>query len=71
VGIAGATTVFLLLAGILDQGSSGEPSAASSWIRLALGALLLLLAGGQWRSRPKRGEEPTMPKWMTAIDRFT
>jgi threonine/homoserine/homoserine lactone efflux protein len=71
VGIAGATTLFLLLAGILDQSSSSEPSAASSWIKLALGALLLLLAAGQWRSRPKPGEEPTMPKWMTAIDRFT
>jgi threonine/homoserine/homoserine lactone efflux protein len=71
VGIAGATTVFLLLAGILDLGSSSEPSAASSWIKLALGALLLVLAAGQWRSRPKPGEEPTMPKWMTAIDRFT
>ncbi|GAB3304285.1 GAP family protein [Geodermatophilus aquaeductus] len=71
VGIAGATTVFLLLAGTLDQGSSSEPSAASSWIKLALGGLLLLLAAGQWRSRPKPGEDPSMPKWMTAIDRFT
>jgi threonine/homoserine/homoserine lactone efflux protein len=71
VGIAGATTVFLLLAGILDLGSSSEPSAASSWIKLALGALLLVLAAGQWRSRPKPGEEPAMPKWMTAIDGFT
>jgi threonine/homoserine/homoserine lactone efflux protein len=32
---------------------------------------LLLLAGRQWRSRPQPGEEPAMPKWMTALDRFT
>jgi threonine/homoserine/homoserine lactone efflux protein len=71
LGITGATTLFLLLAGTLGQGGSGEPSAASSWIKLALGALLLVLAAGQWRSRPGPGEEPTMPKWMSAIDRFT
>jgi threonine/homoserine/homoserine lactone efflux protein len=71
IGIVGATTVFLLLAGTLDQGSSSEPSAASSWIKLALGALLLVLAVRQWRSRPKPGAEPTLPKWMTAIDTFT
>jgi threonine/homoserine/homoserine lactone efflux protein len=71
VGIAGATTLFLLLAGILDEGSSGGPSATASWIKLGLGTLLLLLAAGQWRSRPKPGEKPTLPKWMTAIDRFT
>ena len=71
VGIAGATTLFLLLAGVLDLDSSGAPSATASWIKLGLGALLLLLAAGQWRSRPGPGEEPTLPKWMTAIDRFT
>ena len=44
VGIVVATTLFLLLAGTLDLGSSGEPSAAASWVKLVLGALLLLLA---------------------------
>lgn len=37
-------------------------------IQLVLGALLLLLAARNWRSRPKPGEEPAMPKWMGAID---
>jgi threonine/homoserine/homoserine lactone efflux protein len=71
VGIAGSTTLFLLLAGTLDQGGSGEPSATVSWIKLVLGVLLLVLAAGQWRSRPKPGETPALPKWMTAIDGFT
>jgi threonine/homoserine/homoserine lactone efflux protein len=71
VGIVAATTVFLLLAGTLDLGSSGEPSAAASWVKLGLGALLLLLAARQWRSRPAPGAEPALPKWMTAIDGFT
>ena len=71
VGIAGATTLFLLLAGTADLGSSSEPSAAASWVKLGLGALLLLLAAGQWRSRPQPGAAPALPKWMTAIDQFT
>lgn len=71
LGIAGATTVFLLLAGTLDMGSSDSTSAAASWIKLALGVLLLGLAARQWRGRPSPGEQPTMPKWMAAIDRFT
>jgi len=71
VGIVAATTVFLLLAGVLDLGTSGEPSAVASWIKLGLGALLLILAGRQWRSRPRSGEQAALPKWMAAIDRFT
>jgi threonine/homoserine/homoserine lactone efflux protein len=71
VGIAGATTVFVLLAGTVDAGSSSEPSAAVSWIKLGLGVLLLLLAARQWQGRPKPGAEPALPKWMAAIDQFT
>lgn len=71
VGIVVTTTVFLLLAGTLDLGSSGEPSAAASWVKIVLGALLLLLAARQWQGRPSPGAEPALPKWMTAIDGFT
>jgi hypothetical protein len=71
IGIAGTSTVFLVLAGALDLGSSGQPSTGASWVKLGLGVLLLLLAALQWRSRPALGQEPSIPKWMTAIDQFT
>jgi threonine/homoserine/homoserine lactone efflux protein len=72
VGIAGATTVFLLLAGTLDLGSGGsQPSTAASWVKPALGVLLLGLAVRQWGGRPQPGAQPELPKWMTAIDGFT
>jgi threonine/homoserine/homoserine lactone efflux protein len=71
VGIAGATTVFLLLAGTLDTDSTGQPSTAVSWVKLVLGVLLLLLAVRQWQGRPRPGAEPTLPRWMAAIDTFT
>ena len=40
-------------------------------IKILLGVALLFLALRQWRSRPKPGEEPALPKWMAAIDTMT
>ena len=70
VGIAGVTTVVLLLADDPVAGR-GRSSAAASWVELVLGVLLLPLAARQWRSRPKPGEVPTVPRWLAAADRFT
>ena len=72
VGIVVATVVFTVIAATagLDGDSSG-PSSTASWIKIVLGALLLLLAVRQWRSRPRPGEDATLPKWMSAIDSFT
>ena len=70
VGIAGVTTEVLLVADDPDPGSS-RSSAATSWLELLLGVLLLPLAARQWRSRPKPGEVPAVPRWLAAADRFT
>ncbi len=72
VGIVVATVLFTVLAATagLDGDSSG-PSSTASWIKIVLGVLLLLLAVKQWRSRPRPGEDATLPKWMSAIDSFT
>ncbi|GLZ78079.1 membrane protein [Actinorhabdospora filicis] len=70
-GIIAATALFVWLAGITDLGSGTGPSAAVSWIKLALGALLLLLALRRWRARPAPGTEAALPTWMAAIDEFT
>lgn len=72
VGVVGATTVFTVLAATVGLGDSDSgPSAAASWTKIVLGALLLLVAVRQWRSRPAPGEEAELPKWMAAIDTFT
>jgi threonine/homoserine/homoserine lactone efflux protein len=47
--------------------SSGEPSTLNGILHLALGALLLLLAVKQLKGRPKKGEDPEMPKWMAKL----
>jgi threonine/homoserine/homoserine lactone efflux protein len=72
LGIIVVTVVTLLVAGGADVGgTSGAPSTAASWIKLALGVLLLLVGVRQWRGRP-RGDEPApLPTWMAAIDEVT
>ena len=65
------STVVYLLA---DQSSPTTSSTASdsiSWGKIVLGVLFLALAVRNWRSRPTRGSEPEMPKWMAGVDALT
>ena len=68
VGILVAVTVFVLLSAVLPEKDPDASQPIVGVIQLILGVLLLLLAVRQWRSRPKHGEEPALPKWMSAID---
>jgi hypothetical protein len=38
-----------------------------SWLKVALGLLLLLVALRQFRGRPRGDDEAAMPKWMAGI----
>ena len=66
LGVVGA--IVLALAGPGGASKSGGPATWVSWVKIVLGALLLLVAVRQFRGRPHDGEEPAMPKWMTTID---
>ena len=70
-GVVVVTVVVLLLVGQAGNTSSGQPSTLSGVLKLIFGALLILMAARQWKSRPKPGEAGTMPKWMSAVDTFT
>lgn len=65
-GIAAVVTVVQLLPGL--EASSGAPSDTTGWIKLGLGALLLVVAVRQWRGRAGPGDEPSTPGWMDRID---
>jgi hypothetical protein len=62
--------VVALLAGSADQ-ASADPAAWTGWLKIVLGALLLVVALRQWHGRPRGDVEPDPPKWMTAVDAFT
>jgi threonine/homoserine/homoserine lactone efflux protein len=70
-GIAIAGTVFLALAGPTNASDGGEPATWVSWLKIALGVLLLLVALRQWRARPRAGDDVPTPRWMGALDGFT
>jgi threonine/homoserine/homoserine lactone efflux protein len=67
LGIVGA--IMLALAGAGGASTSGSPATWVSWVKIALGVLLLLVAARQFRSRPHGDEAPQMPKWMATIDK--
>jgi threonine/homoserine/homoserine lactone efflux protein len=69
-GIVVAIVVFTLLSSVIPQRSSGG-SSAGGVIKIIFGVLLLFLAFRQWRGRPAKDEQATMPKWMSAIDSMT
>jgi Sap, sulfolipid-1-addressing protein len=50
---------------------AGSPATWVNWVKIALGALLLLVAARQFRSRPHGDQAPQMPKWMATIDQTT
>jgi hypothetical protein len=68
VGILVAVTIFTLLSSVLPDGDDDSASPVHGIIQILLGIGLLFLALRQWRSRPRPGEEPSLPKWMSAID---
>ncbi|WAA67499.1 GAP family protein [Microbacterium oxydans] len=71
VGIVVAVTVFTLLSAILPAEDPDASRPIRGVVQLVLGLLLFVLAFGQWRKRPKPGEEAALPKWMQAIDKVT
>lgn len=71
VGIVVAVVVFTLLSGLLPENDPDASKPIAGTVTIVLGALLLLLALRQWRSRPRQGEPEKLPKWMDAIDSMT
>ena len=69
LGIVGA--IVLAVAGPGGASAHGAPATWVSWLKIVLGALLLLVAVRQFRGRPHDGEEPQMPTWMATIDKTT
>jgi len=68
--IAGLTAVgvVVLSLGWATTTDSGSANDAVLWGKVAIGVVFLFLALRNWHKRPKKGEEPAIPKWMGGID---
>jgi threonine/homoserine/homoserine lactone efflux protein len=67
-GLAVVGAIVLSVADPAEASKSGDPATWVSWLKIALGAALLLVAGLQFRGRPKDGDQAALPKWMASID---
>ena len=70
-GITLMTTVFVLLAALLPSVRPHAPAVLTGVVEILLGLLLVVLAVRTWHSRPRAGESPPVPRWITAIDSLT
>jgi threonine/homoserine/homoserine lactone efflux protein len=68
IGLGALGTLILVVSSGADAYEDGEPAAWVSWLKLALGVLVLLVALKQWRGRHAAKEQP---KWMQTVDHFT
>ncbi|MCX5134245.1 MULTISPECIES: GAP family protein [unclassified Streptomyces] len=72
LSLAGATAALVVLGSSGDATTgSGSPATWTSWLKLALGLVFILLAAKQFTGRPRDGREARQPGWMKAIDHFT
>ncbi|HSO99121.1 MAG TPA: GAP family protein [Solirubrobacteraceae bacterium] len=71
LALAVVSGVVYALAQSSHASTSNSANDTISWGKIGLGVVLLLLALRQWRSRPRGGGEPEMPKWMAGIDALT
>jgi threonine/homoserine/homoserine lactone efflux protein len=71
VGLAVLCAAVYAVANAADVSADQDASDTTFWIKLGLGVLLLLAAARNWRKRPAPGTEPSLPKWMTAVEHFT
>ena len=66
-GIVVAVVLFSLLSSVVPPETGGR-SPLAGVIKIILGVLLLGLANKQWRTRPAKGNQASLPQWMSAID---
>lgn len=71
VGVAAAGAIVVAVVGPSATSDEGQPEDWTFWLKLVLGMLLFVVGIREWRGRPGAGEAVELPKWMSALDRFT
>jgi threonine/homoserine/homoserine lactone efflux protein len=68
-GLVLVSVVVVLLVGTADDPDTDDPGL--NWFKVAIGVLFLVMAARQWTKRPRQGEAPEQPAWMTSIETAT
>ena len=68
IGLMLLGMIFLHRPGLYD--STGEPSLASGWIRIVLGAIIFMAALYMLHKIIKKGDHHAPPKWAKKVDSF-
>jgi threonine/homoserine/homoserine lactone efflux protein len=68
-GLVVVSVVVVLLVDTADDPDTDDPGLNLS--KIAIGVLFLVMAARQWTKRPRQGEEPEKPAWMTSIETAT
>ena len=71
LGIAVVCIPVMVLTDISSVPDNSPPSKIASIVRLVVGAILLLSAIQKWRTRPRKGEAGSIPKWLLMIDKVS
>ena len=70
VGLGLVGVIVLLLADPAGASEDGGPATWVGWLFVVLGLVAVLIGIRSFVGRPRGDEEPPMPKWMAAIDKF-
>jgi hypothetical protein len=70
VGLGLVGVIVLLVADPAGASQDGGPAIWVGWLFAVLGLVAVLIGIRSFRGRPRDDEEPPMPKWMAAIDKF-
>jgi hypothetical protein len=70
-GLAGVGGLTLLIADGSRVAEEAGPARWASAVKLLLGVALLFLAYRSFEKRPRQGQEPAAPAWMSAIESYT
>ncbi len=68
IGLAAVSAVVVIALGSTVESNT---ETGIEWFKVAMGVLFFIMAAKQWRKRPKAGQSPEMPKWMSTIDSVT
>lgn len=65
--LAGLSLLTAVVVGLGELVGGGEPATWAAWVRVVLGAALVVLAVRKFAGRPRADEPGTTPAWMAGL----